>query len=134
LGSEVRKYKAILGKKRKEIKALDDKIKKLKKTYMEKEKTLIAVYDKKVNYRLKSNQMAAFANELNRFGLRSDRMMSTGEAYAISLIAENDRNITEMVRDVTDKYAKDIRRIDIERIYTDENSTFYQGVLKVELK
>jgi hypothetical protein len=134
LGSEVRKYKAILGKKKKEIKALDKRIAALQKTYHAKEKTLVAVYDKKVNYRLKSNQLAAFADELAQFGLHVDAMRSQDDNYALSIIAENDRNITELVKEVTDRYAHDIKKIDIERIAADANSSLYHGVLKVELR
>jgi DNA gyrase/topoisomerase IV subunit A len=134
LNQEVKKYKAILGQKKKEIKALDEKIAGLRKVYNEKERTLISVYDKKINYRLKSNQLAAFADELSRYGLHSDRMMTQEDKYAISIIAENDRNITELVRQVTDKYAKEIRMIDIEKIASDENGSLYHGILKVELQ
>ncbi len=134
LSKEVSKYKKILGEKRKEIKALDQRIATLKKVYTEKEKTLVAVYDKKVNYRLKSNQLAAFADELSRHGLHADRMQSENDQYAISIIAENDRNITQLVRDVTHKYAQQIRMIDIEKIATDSNSSLYHGILKVKLQ
>ena len=134
LSREVQKYKTILGQKKKEITALNKKIAELRKIYNEKEKTLISVYDKKVNYRLKSNQLAAFADELDQFGLHSNRMMSEGDKYAISIIAESDRNITELVRHVTEKYAKEIRMIDIERIVSDQDSALYHGILKVDLQ
>ncbi len=134
LGSEVQKYRSILGKKKKEIKALDKKIATLRKIYSEKEKTLLAVYDKKVNYSLKSDQLASFAQDLERFGVQSDGMASDEDRYAISLIAQNDRNITGLVKYITEKYNKDIRRIDIERIKGEENASIYSGVLKVDLR
>jgi hypothetical protein len=134
LNAEVQKYKTILGKKRKVMKELDEKIAELKKVYTEKEKTLLAVYDKKVNYRLKSNQLAAFAEALGAFRLHNDRMMTEGDKYSISLISDSDRNITGLVKYITDKYANEIRSIDIERIAVDENSSLYQGVLKVDLQ
>ncbi len=134
LGSEVRKYKAILGKKKQTIKNLNQRLAALRTSYNAKEKTLVAVYDKKVNYRLKSNQLAAFAEDLARFGLHSDRMRSREDHYALSILGDNDRNITELVRDVTNHYANEIRKIDIERIATDENDSLYHGVLKVELR
>ena len=134
LGAETRKYKKIFEQKKREIKALDEKIAELKTTYNGKEKTLQSVYDKKVNYRLKSNQMADFAKELDSFGLHSDRLMSEGDRYAISIVSDSDRNITALVKEITQKYADDIRMIDIERISSEENGTLYQGILKVELK
>ena len=134
LGAEVQKYRSILGKKKAEIKRLDTQIAQLKKTYTAKEKTLISVYDKKVNYRLKSNQLAAFADELSRFGLHSEELVSEDDHYAISILGENDRDITGLVKDITEKYAKEISRIDIERITADKNGSFYRGILKVELR
>ncbi|WP_292654936.1 hypothetical protein [Nitratifractor sp.] len=134
LAAEVAKYRSILGKKKAKIKELDARIAQLRKSYNAKEKTLISVYDKKVNYRLKSNQLAAFADELSRFGLHSDEMTSNEDHYAISILANSDENITGLVKDVTEKYAKEISRIDIERIAADENSSFYRGILKVDLK
>ena len=134
LGSEVKKYKAIFDKKKREIKALDERIAQLKKTYNAKEKTLKSVYDKKVNYRLKSNQMADFAKELEAHGLHAARLMSDGDLYAISIVSDNDRNITALVKEITQKYADEIRSIDIERISAEDGGSLYQGILKVELK
>ena len=134
LGKEVAKYKSILGRKRKEIEALDHRILMLRKAYNAKEKTLRSVYDKKVNYRLKSNQLAAFADDLDQNNLHVDRIESRGDNYAISIIAKSDRNITQLIREITNKYAKEIRMIDIRKIASDENSSFYHGILKVELR
>jgi uncharacterized protein YktA (UPF0223 family) len=135
LGAEVAKYRTLLGKKRAEIKRLDKRIAQLKQTYEAKERTLRSVYDKKVNYRLKSNQLAAFADALSKYGLHSDEIMSHNDSYAISLIAESDRNITGLVRDTAKRYASGIKMIDIEHISADRNNTsLYQGILKVDLK
>ncbi|ADV45980.1 hypothetical protein [Nitratifractor salsuginis] len=134
LDTEVSKYKAILGKKKAEMKHLDSQIAQLKRIYEGKERTLISVYNKKVNYRLKSNQLAALAEELSKYGLNSDEMMSHNDRFAVSLIANSDRNITSLVKDVTNKYASEIKRIDIEHISADENSSLYRGVLKVDFK
>ena len=134
LGSEVSKYRAILGKKKKEIKSLDKEISRLKKIYTGKEKTLVSVYDKKVNYRLKSDQLASFVQDLSKFNVHSTDLRSSDDSFALSLLAESDRNITGLVKYVTNKYHKEIRKIDIERIAKDENNSVYSGVLKVEMK
>jgi len=60
--------------------------------------------------------------------------MTRNDLYSISLVAEEDKNITQMIKYITDKYEGDIKRIDIELIEQDKNSTFYQGTLKVELE
>jgi hypothetical protein len=39
-----------------------------------------------------------------------------------------------LIKVISEKYANDIRLIDIETIERDKNSTLYQGVLKVELR
>jgi len=134
LGSEVQKYKKILGQKKKEIKALDRKIAGLKKVYTEKEKTLVSVYDKKVNYRLKSDQLASFVQDLAKFDVHSDDLASSDDHFALSLLANSDRNITGLVKYITEKYHNEIRRIDIERIAGDKQSSVYSGILKVDLK
>ena len=134
LAAEVQKYRSILAEKRAVINKLDNKIKTLKKIYTSKEKTLRSVYDKKVNYRLKSTQLASIAGELAHFKLHSDEMASVNDKYIISILGKNDRNITRLVKDVTDKYADDIKQIDLEHIAVDENSSLYRGILKVDLK
>ncbi|WP_457605824.1 hypothetical protein [Nitratifractor sp.] len=134
LGAEVSKYKKILSEKKKKIKALDEEIARLKKIYHDKEKTLISVYDKKVHYRLKSDQFASFAEDLAKFGVSSNEMANEGDHYAISLVAPSDRNITQLVKAVTNKYHDEISRIDIEHILEEDNASIYTGVLKVEMR
>ncbi len=133
LGAEVKKYKSIISAKTKELKELTQQTENLKKTYNEKEMTLRSVYDKKVNYQLKSNQLAAFSEDMAKFNVHAGEIKSQGNTYLMALIAEKDKDITELIKHVTEKYLKDIVRIDIERIARDENSSFYQGVLQVEL-
>ncbi|WP_456457553.1 hypothetical protein [Nitratifractor sp.] len=134
LSAEVRKYKSILGKKRAEIKKLKVEISKLKKVYTSKEKTLQSVYEKKVNYRLKSNQFALFAKDLARFNVNSDRFRNLDNLYSISLISPSDRNITSLVKYITRNYKNEIKTIDIDRIEKDENNSVYRGTLKVNIK
>ncbi len=134
--AEVAKYKALLGKKRAEMKRLDKELSLLKKRYEAKEKTLKAVYNKKVNYRLKSNQLAAFAYELAKFGLHSREIQSHDDHYEIQIVAQSDRNITALTKEITKKYAQDIEMIDLSHISVDlENgSSLYEGVLKVDFR
>jgi uncharacterized protein YktA (UPF0223 family) len=134
VGAEVRKYRAIIGQKKKEIKKLDARIAGLKEIYGGKEKTLVSVYDKKVHYRLKSQQLASFASDLGRYGVHSNWMSSRSDRYRLSLIAESDRNLTGLVKYIAGKYADDIVRIDIERIAHKSDNSFYMGILEVELR
>ena len=116
LGREANRYKMILGKKKKEIERLQKRVSILKKTYLEKEKTLLSVYDKKVNYHLKSNQLASFAEDLERFRVRSNGIKSDDDRYTISLSAKDDRNITGLVKYITKRYGPSIRHIEIGEI------------------
>ncbi len=134
LAQEVSKYKKILGEKRAEIKKLDSRLSQLSKTYQAKEKTLVSVYDKKVNYRLKSNQFASFAEDLSKYNVHSDEMGNMDDNYTISLIAQNDQNITGLVKYITGKYHKEISHINIERIAEDRNASVYTGILKVDMR
>ena len=134
LSAEVNKYKAILAKKRAEIKKLEKKRDALKKVYVAKEKTLQSVYDKKVDYRLKSNQFALFSKDLARFNVSSDRFRNLENLYIISLISPSDRNITGLVKYITNNYKNEISSIDINRIAKDENTSVYRGTLKVDIK
>ncbi len=66
LTTEANKYKKILSEKKNQIKGLDEKINVLSTTYDGKAKTLTSIYDKKVNYRLKSGTFHTIAEELNQ--------------------------------------------------------------------
>ncbi len=134
LNKEVTKYRNLIARKISEFKKVDTERKNLKKIYIGKEKTLISVYNKKIRYHLKSNQMAIFATELSNFGLMSDEMISRDDNYSISILGKNDQNITNLIKDITNKYSDEIKRIDINDIYIDGNSSMYRGVLKVDLK
>jgi hypothetical protein len=140
LSAEASKYKAILSQKRKEISRLDKKITELKRTFQGKEKTLTSVYDKKVHYQLKSEQMELFAGDLAKYGVKTYNIETQynedaqSDEYYLSLVSESDKNITKLIKDISEKYEKHISTIDIKLIQKDQNSTFYQGVLKVGLR
>jgi DNA gyrase/topoisomerase IV subunit A len=134
LGEEVRKYKRILAGLQKKMKELDEKIDGLKKIYDEKEKTLISVYRKKVYYRLKSNQLAAISDELSENMVHTNRIESVDDNFSITVIAKEDRDITGLIKNISEKYHNEIVNIDIKSISKEANSSFYSGVLKVDLK
>jgi hypothetical protein len=140
LSAEASKYKGILTRKRKEITQLDKQITGLKTTFQGKEKTLTSVYDKKVHYQLKSEQMELFAGDLARYGVKTYNIETQyneetkSDEYYLSLVSESDKNITKLIKDISEKYEEHISSIDIKLIQKDQNSTFYQGVLKVGLQ
>lgn len=134
LTAESNKYKKILNEKKEQIKVLDDKIKVLTDTYNGKAKTLTSIYDKKVNYRLKSGVFHTFAQELDKFEVNVDMLKSENDTVWLSLVSSDDRKFTEVIKYMSDTHFDEIVEIDIERIQKDPASNYYKGLLKVELK
>lgn len=131
---EATKYKQILSKKRNEISSLDEKITKLSTRYQAKTKTLTSIYNKKANYRLKSEIFHGIADELTKFDVHADMMYSKGDTIWMSLVSSNDRKFTELIEYISDTHFDEINQIDIELIEKDPESSYYKGLLKVELR
>ena len=134
LSKEANRYRGILKKKIKVVKELDGNLLRLKKVFKSKESTLTSVYNKKVFYRLKSDQMGLFADDMSRYGVKAQRIKTENDFYYLSLVSESSEQITRLIKDISEKYKDDISVIDIEMIEKDQNSTFYQGILKVGLQ
>jgi hypothetical protein len=134
LANETRKYKRILAKKKKELDKLEKKNKKLSDIYHGKTKTLTSIYDKKVNYRLKSDTFHTIADELKKFDVHVERIVSKEDTVWLSLVSSDDRKMTELIKYISDTHFNEIKEIDIARIQKDQESQYYKGLLKVELK
>ena len=134
LQTETDKYKKILGAKKNEIGILDGKIDKLSTEYSAKTKTLKAIYNKKVNYRLKSGIFHAIADELTKFDVNVEMLSSKDDTLWVSLVSSSDRKLTELIKYISDTHFDEITQIDIERIEKDPESSHYKGLLKVELR
>jgi hypothetical protein len=134
LSIESKKYKEILSLKKSKIKTLDDKKVKLDTKYMAKTKTLTAIYDKKVNYKLKSGIYHMIAEELEKFDVNVDMLSSQGNDLRLSLLSVEDRRFTEVIKHLSEKYFDQIKSIDIERIERSQENNYYKGLLKMELK
>ena len=134
LTAESNKYKKILSEKKAQIKVLDDKIKVLSDTYNGKAKTLSSIYDKKVNYRLKSATFHTIAEELHKFDVNVGMIKSDVDTLWLSLVSTDDRKFTEVIKYISDTHFDEINEIDIERIQKDAGSNYYKGLLKVELR
>ncbi len=134
LQKETTKYKKILGEKKKEMGVLDEKITKLSTRYSAKTKTLTSIYNKKVNYRLKSGTFHNIAEELIKYGVNVDMMYSKNDTIWVSLVSSSDRKLTEVIKYISDTHFNEISQIDIELIEKDPESSYYKGLLKVELR
>ena len=131
LSVEAKKYKTILGKKKNEIKKLDENIQKVATTYSGKTKTLTAIYDKKINYKLKSGLFHTIAKELDKFDVHVDSLSTEGNTLYVSLVSTDDRKFTELIKYISDTHFENIQEIDIARIEQDPENGYYKGLLKV---
>jgi len=131
LSAEATKYKSILSKKKNTIKNLDTKIKNVSTVYSGKTKTLTAIYDKKINYKLKSGLFHTIAEELNKFDVHVDMLATEGDTLYVSLVSADDRKFTELIKYISDTHFDDVKEIDIERIIKDPENSYYKGLLKV---
>lgn len=134
LSAEANRYKQILGEKKKVIAGLDSEIEKISKVYVGKTKTLTSIYDKKVNYRLKSATFFAIADDLNQYDVHVNGISTDNDMVYLSLVTEDDRKFTEVIKHISEKHFNEINGIDIEEITKDPESNYYTGLLKVELK
>ncbi len=134
LSAEAAKYRKIISQKLGEIKVLDEKIKHLSETYQAKTKTLTQIYDKKVNYKLKSGVYHQIAEDLAKLGVHVDNIQTENNTVWLSLVSPNDRKMTELIKYISDKHFDDIDTIDIVKIEKDPQSEYYRGVLKVGLR
>ena len=131
LTAEATKYKAILGKKKKEIKVLDNKIKAKSTIYSNKSKTLTTIYDKKINYKLKSGLFHTIAEELTQFDVHVDMLSTENDTLYVSLVSTDDRKFTELIKHISETHFDELKEIDIERINKDPSNGYYKGLLKV---
>jgi len=131
LSAESSKYKGILSKKKNTIQTLDANIKSVATRYGSKTKTLTAIYDKKINYKLKSGLFHTIADELTKFDVHVDKLITENDTLLISLVSTDDRKFTELIKYISDTHFDELKEIDIERIKKDPDSNYYKGLLKV---
>jgi hypothetical protein len=134
LTAETNKYKKLLGDRKQKIAALDKEISRLAGIYKGKTQNLTSIYDKKVNYRLKSGTFHTIAEELNKFDVHVDMLYSKEDTLWLSLVSSDDRKFTELIKYISDTHFDEINQIDIELIQKDLESNYYKGLLKVELR
>lgn len=134
LSVESTKYKKIIGEKKKEIKNLDDKIKEKSKTYYSKEKTLTSIYDKKVNYKLKSELLYAFSKDIRKFDVNTNVIKSDNDNFTFHIISKDDKEITRLIKYISENHFNEISSIDIALIEKNPINGYYVGVLEIALK
>ncbi len=134
LSTEVAHYKKVIAAKKQEISLLGQEEKSKAEAYSAKESTLNTIYDKKVNYRMKSQTFYNLTNDLKKYGVSVDKIQNHDNNFSLSLVSEGDRKVTELIKYISDKNYNDIKKIDIELIEKDQDGTYYKGILRMELK
>lgn len=134
LSGEVDNYKKILAEKKQEINLLNAEERIEAKVYNAKATTLNTIYDKKVNYRMKSQTFYDLTNDLKQYDVSVDKLQNNDNIFSLSLVSEGDRKVTELIKHISNKYYNDIKSIDIKLIEKDQNGTYYKGILTMELK
>lgn len=134
LSAESAKYKKIIGQKKKQIKKLDETVKAKSLTYYSKEKTLKSIYDKKVNYKLKSELLYTFSKDIRKFDVNTNAIYSTNDTFFFKLLSRDDKEITRLIEYISKKHYEEISSIDIAMIEKSKINGYYTGMLVVDLK
>ena len=113
-------------------KSLIEKIKAEKELFEIKNKILTAIYDKKVNYPMKAKTIVYLSNDMAKFNVQVTKIVDSNNTFTFSLLAENEKRITQFIKYLADKYEHKIHT-NIEKIYKDEESGMYHGNLKVTI-
>lgn len=124
---------------RNEIKKLKTEKKKIstsletEKSILEKKKKILQnIYDKKVNYLMKAKRVVQLGNDMSKFGVHVIKIVNKENLFILSLYARSEKNITEFVKYLTNRYSKTLH-IEIEKIFKDEKNGTYRGDLKVKV-
>ena len=124
------KYKKILNDKRKVINQNKKELQGLNSIFEGKAKTLTSIYNKKVDYKLKSNLLNKFAIDLIKYEVKLEKMSSKEDEFTLYIVSDDDKKITKYIKYISKKYFDSIKNIDIKRIAVDEDG-LYRGILKV---
>ena len=71
---------------------------------------------------------------MNKFDVHVDTMFSKDDILWLSIVSPDDRKLTELIKYISDTHFDVLSQIDIELIEKDPKSSYYKGLLKVELK
>ena len=125
------KYKGILKEKKETIKKNKKELSNIHTLFNGKAKTLSSIYNKKVDYRLKSNLLNKFAYDLVRYEVNLEKISSDKDSFTLSVVSDDDKKITKYIKHISTEYFNDIGNIDIKRIEIDPKDLLYRGILKV---
>jgi len=128
------KYKKILSKKQETIKKSKKELNALEKIFEAKAKTLFSIHDKKVNYKLKSEFLYAFAKDLSHYKVKVEKIISKGDTFYLYMVSDDEKRLTQYIKYISEKYFSKIEDINIKRIEMDNKDTKYRGILEVSYR
>jgi len=128
------RYKKILEEKRGSIKKSKKELDGLNTIFNQKARTLTSIYNRKVDYTLKSGLFNRFALDLEKFEVKLEEMQSHENNFVLFVLSDDDKKITKYIKYISEKYFSKIKKIDIKRIEFSEKDRFYRGILEVRYK
>ncbi|MDD5359628.1 MAG: hypothetical protein PHI79_01510 [Sulfurovaceae bacterium] len=133
LAPQVENYKKAISEKENELKILGVEENAKREAYNSKAQTLDSIFNKKVNYTMKSKIFYDLSNDLKKFGVTIEKFQNKDNNFSIGLVGDNDKKITEFIKFISEKNIN-IQNINMKLLEKDQNGSFYQGVLTMELK
>jgi hypothetical protein len=91
LAPEVAQYKSIISGKENELKILNIEEKTKIEAYDSKAQTLNSIFDKKVNYTMKSKVFYELSNDLKKFDVTIQRFQNKDNNFSIGIVGDNDK-------------------------------------------
>ena len=81
---------------------------------------------------MKSKVFYELSNDLKKFDVTIQRFQNKDNNFSIGIVGDNDKKITEFIKFISEKNTN-IKNINMKLLEKDQNSSFYQGVLTMEL-
>ena len=134
LTSEANRYKSAIEHKKEELNALDKALSKTEEIYENKKGKLKKVYNKKFNYKMRSEQLAIITKILENYDIKSRNIEINDTNYFIEVESKDDKEITSFIKKLVATLDKDIKRVNIKQINFDKKEQLYKGVLNIEFK
>jgi hypothetical protein len=107
-----------------------------KTEYIDKKNTLIKIHEVKVNYPMKAKLLVLLTKDLNKFGVKVDKIIYSEEekhkVFKLNLVASKDRKMTKLVEYLTKEYERKFN-FSLDTILFDAEKKLYFTELKVEI-
>ena len=130
----VNDYKHKIKVREDKLKKIEDELSKTSSLYNHKKAELTTVYNKKFNYKLRSEQLALITNVLKGYSIKSRFIEISDRVYKIEVESKDDKEITAFIKELVKKFNRSISKVDIKSIVYHPKEELYKGVVKIEFK